>query len=874
MSKELISVEHVAFGIGYTDVQSIDRTHLWSLQEVADLNGYHPSNVTGFVRSHGSEQWRYVPPEQWPFEYCRLDDDVPSFRFMVRDILHGKGGKNFLLIAATIAVAVLAPAAGAALFGTGTLGAALTSAALQAGGYYLIGKLFPAEAAKQKQIRDDQSDSYSDVTSDSNLLARDAFLPIVAGTRRFSPPDITQPRFSIVDGLQTVDRVMAWHGPHLNRDVWIDKVSIDGLSAIETEIHDGRAGETTYSFIDKIAAHVQIGSELTNFASDDAIVEDQETPVNSESKPIRFFTPYDDRIEEVTVRIQLNNFYRTDSSGNIRVPFRLRKRPRGGDDESWFYFPEWHMKGKSTRLELFELRIREGGYATDIEIDSQLDVTMFREVPPVTLYDLSNGNTGDQWVADSHFDGGTGFTEVKNAVTRRGQIRFNCPVGTFDTEGTEWELVRGYASSESSLNESAYTVGGTVVSFFNAWDNGGWKIAASQNNVPAAINVLFASAVSDKHPVQKPGTALVALRSKGHPVKNITVLSSGYVMDWGGSAWDNETTTKNPAAWYYHILKMMFDAFGVDTSLIDSASIVAWRTECIAKGYEVSMVIAGQTFGEVLQSIAAAGFARPVFGSGWGVDFIRDRSSEDPVMTFSPFNTTDISFNVEDLELPQATRIKFQNEEKDWLPDEMVVNNPFATNVALQTSRDVKGQSKPDLIRLRELFDQSQAYYQNRQWVISTFIEHIGCSLGDMVGIVTDIETDDSSGARISEVVNERTVILNQEIPVVDPDELFDADNIFEIDNLFDAGDVSVLWVFHSGGKQVIEIESVVGRSVQLATDLTDTDIAGAHVVIGPLSRYSKRCYVVGIEPGEDNSATIYCVDEAPEIVTHLQENA
>ena len=156
MSKELISVEHVAFGIGYTDVQSIERTHLWSLQEIADLYEYDPSNVTGWVKSHGSEQWRYVPPDQWPFEYCRMDDDEPSFRFVVRDVLHGKGGRNFLLIAATIAVAVLAPAAGAALFGAGTFGAAITSAALQAGGYYLNGTLFPAEVAKQNRLTDDK----------------------------------------------------------------------------------------------------------------------------------------------------------------------------------------------------------------------------------------------------------------------------------------------------------------------------------------------------------------------------------------------------------------------------------------------------------------------------------------------------------------------------------------------------------------------------------------------------------------------------------------------------------------------------------------------------------------------------------------------
>jgi hypothetical protein len=195
---------------------------------------------------------------------------------------------------------------------------------------------------------------------------------------------------------------------------------------------------------------------------------------------------------------------------------------------------------------------------------------------------------------------------------------------------------------------------------------------------------------------------------------------------------------------------------GISTDLIVDDQFVAWRAECSAQGYEVSAVFAGASVREVLDA-TATGFARPRFSDGFGIDWFRDRSADRPVQTFSPRNA---SISVEWLagEKPVGIRATFQNADRDFVDDEIQINNPFAVNFSGYEVRSYTSIAQAGLVERRAYFDMLQGYYQQRRaWIVDCSIEGLICDRGDLVGLVTDLNDDAHSGARIRRVIDSTT---------------------------------------------------------------------------------------------------------------------
>jgi len=839
-----------------------------SISEIALYAYGSTDGIAAWVLEPNGE-WRRVSAELWP----RIR---PRRSGVLRFTYRPNGGKigNLFATIASIALAVLAPGigtflAGAFGFTAGTTAFAIASGALGAGiaigGSIALAKLFPPDAGNlgSRQAAK-ESNAYQDVSSDGNVLAKNAYLPVVVGRRRVAPPDIVQPRGYIDDGIQTIDRCVAFYGHHDLSEVWVDGTPATSIPAISFEIKSGTEAEGVYTFIDEISAPVGIGEELSTFQVDGTKLEDQSTPSNSEPRWHSFSTPGHDKLEEISIRLRVDGFATSDSaSTKMRVPLRIRFRPKGGN--VWNNLPEMHVIGRSTATLIRDVRLRWDEAFGAPDIDGEIQWQFWQEVPE-SAGTLSDGTSGKQWEAHPWFDGGVPLTSVNHINSQRFGLRVFLDETIFPKGEFEFQIARGAATASGDLN-SNYEISGTVYSLFHAYDKDTvWSISTAQGAYLARISVVQATAIATRYPTEWPQTALVALKSKGNSVRNITVMAARYVYDWDGTAWATETANcRNPATHYRQLLHDFLTFYGLDTTLIDDASFVSWRQECISRGYECSAVFAGETVGEALTAIATAGFATPRYSDGFGIDYFRNRSSDVPVQTFSPRNADKIDFNIVLPERPTGYRVSFQNADDEWRSDEIEVALDNAADIQNWESTEYKAIADPELVQRRAYFDLLQTDLRRRQWIVSTSIEGVICEKGDLVSVVSDLFDDRSHGARIRQVIDPTHIALDQVIPGFDPGPNIDDDPTVE--QVFTtAGDRSIVFIHAATGIIQRNIVGVAENVIELDEALPDDGIVGSHVNITTISNTLHRCFVANIDRSQGERAKLVLVDEAPKI--------
>lgn len=871
-----IAVENFAQDVGLAQRYSIPFGY--SVEEIAHY--FHDSleNLTAWVKApHGYHaEWIEVPRCMWRLMRPKIDGVLKFGYRLAKNAL-----KSLFAIVATVAVSVVAPwLAGTSLFSVfGTFAGAAATAALTVGVSLLSNTLFPASSAAQQSGYEaegtNNSAAFTNVDSDNNILAKEAYLPVVAGLRRVSLPEIAQPRAFLdpASGLQTLHRIFALNGEHSISEIKVNGVAIEDDDSFRYTVIGGSNEDTTETFVDKTSWQNNISAELSNFTLDDSLLVDQETPSNSEPRWEKFTTRYDPRIEAIYIRLSLTSMIKSSDAGtNVRVPVRVRFREADSDDE-WTNLPEIHFIGNLSTTTLQEITLRWDKDFGVADTSGDISHNFFQRVPEATAGTLSSDETGDQWQAHAQFVSDSGLRDVQNISGGRNGIRITLDESQTPKAKYEFEVKRGFASSQSDLTLSSYQYSGQVHSFFEGYSKvAGWSIATAQSDYLGRLQLSFVTSVADIQPCQRPGTALLAIESKGQSIKNVTALCGAKVADWDGEAWTGKTTTKNPACHYYSFLSKFYSHHGTSANLIDDDAIVAFRNECEEKGYEVSGLFAGSTIADTLQTVAVAGLATPAVSIGIGVDWFRDRSSDRPVQTFSPRNCSSISIDINHGSQPMGIRAKFQNEEKDFVDDEIEVNNPFYTSDKFYEVQEYPTITNPDLVLKRAYFDMLQIHYQSRRgWVLDTSIEGLVCEKGDLVGVVTDLLDDSAFGARITAIESSTIFSIDQEIPVAGTDSLYDTDNIFDQSDVFEVGEQSVVFISTVSGVHQSIITGVSGRTIRIADPLPNSDVEGAHITIGPISNFMNRCIVSQVNRLDEERAQLVLVDEAPEIFQALE---
>lgn len=851
-----------------------------TVEEIACASHSNLDDVKAWVRAPKGHdvEWIELPRDMWRRVKPKTGDAV-TFRYR----LHGEWLQTAFAVAAAVAISIAVPFIGAALGGgiLGSIGGALAGAALGIGASLALNALFPAQqsamsAGYSNSAPTERARQFANVESGSNLLAKESYLPVVVGTRRISPPEIAQPHYFLDQGIQALQRVFALDGHHLISGVQVDGAPVGDFESITTETRDGQEVTPVTTFVTKVTKPTNVGETLSTFTLDATNLVDQEAPVNSEPQAVRFTTAADRKLEEITLRLQLDSFIKSDEAGAaIRVPLRIRFRAKGSMG-AWFNLPEIHFVGRDVSTSLKEIRLRWDSDFGDDGAGGAIQAEFYRRVPPAA-YPLSDGFTGGQWQADAHFTAGAGLRDTKNIQGRRNSVRVTLDEAIFPKVEYEWEVVRGMAATQAALDPATYVLAGAVNSFFVARNtSSAWNVPTDQGAFVGRVTMSLATSVVARQPCQRPKTALLALRAKGQSVRNVTIDAARFVYDWDGEGWNTLTTTSNPATHYRQVLYDYLVYHGITPERIVNDQFVAWRAECAAQGYEVSAVFAGASVREVLDAIATAGYARPRFSDGFGIDWFRDRSAERPVQPFSPRNAS-ISVEWMSPEKPVGIRATFQNADRDFADDEIQVNNPFYANFSGYEVRAYSSIAKPKLVERRAFFDMLQGYYQQRRaWIVNCSIEGLMCDRGDLVGIVTDLNDDAHSGARIRKVIDATTFTYDQAIPTESTTSIFGVEDIFDPTNIFLTGEQSLVLVTTPNGTEMRTITAAEpqpeGWMIRVDQPFSSTDLEGAHFVLGPASRFMTRCIVSDVRRQGNENAQLVLVDEAPEIYQKMQE--
>lgn len=855
-----------------------------SVADVADsLFGRISAGAVAFLRCPpgSAQQWMVLPREMWRFvrpkgRNCLRFEYVPA----------GGGGKSqTIAIVAAIAISIAAPylasAAVGALALTGTAAAVATSAltaGIAIGGNLLVAKLFPpAQPGVDKPKSDSAQEAFANVDTDANVLAEDLAPPKVIGTSRIAPPDLCEPWRYLLNGQEHVKRVLGLTGRHSITDIRIGDADIDDISGVSYEVKDGSETASQQHTMNRVVKNKPVGQRMRQFEveTDSQAILDQATPANSEPKERILRPGYFEDMEQVTLRVTLDPMvYTSSETADIRLPVRIKFRAVG--ESTWNNVPEIHIVGRKTIALPKEINFRWDDNFAAVSASTDFSYVFYREVPAAETT-LSDGSSGTQWEAHSDFSDGAGYQDTVNIAGTADGVNIKLDPDTFPIAEYEFCVVVGHPVRSSLFSASDYEISSTVESLFisKLLGSGKWGVPTSLDGVSGGLQIDWTTYVVNRFPVEKPGIVQIALDITSTDARDITCLAASYVMDWDdGSpgAWNDESTTDNPAPHFRQVLVDWLTFYGVDTSLIADDEILAWRTECASQGYKVSYIASGQAVSEVLEQIATAGFATKRFGFGFGVDYFRDTSGETPIMTFS---NRDCLITAERVfpDSVKGARIKFRNAADDYSDDEVTINNPWGqTSIPENANMTYQSIADEDLAIKRAQFDLLQEEYRKIIWTVRAGPAGFNRVKGELVNVVTDLDSDYAHGFFIRQVVADDAVAVDRAVPGLDSGDIMSVADLTAEESLVVLGATATASIVTASGVETYTIAAVSGETIQFTEDLSTTDLVGARMVVTGLAGQLRRCHVLDVDRSDDQGATLKLVDEAPEIWTKLQK--
>lgn len=291
-------------------------------------------------------------------------------------------------------------------------------------------------------------------------------------------------------------------------------------------------------------------------------------------------------------------------------------------------------------------------------------------------------------------------------------------------------------------------------------------------------------------------------------------------------------------------------------SLLDTATIAAWKAHCTAKNLTVNGVIQNQSNLQALQSIAACGFGQPYMSEIWGVVYERDRSAEPPTQVFTPLNSAGFSYSKALPKLTDTIRTNFYDAQSLYRQQELLVDHFSPGGDALVEQVDYWGLTTEAQVSARAVYDMTILRERGGIYVLNSDIENIVCRRGDLVAVLTDVLDSTAGYARIKSVTlaagNVTGLVLDATVTVGT------GPNAVAI--RFDSGAISV--------HQVNQV-SVDTNVLTFTTPFPDNGfiIEGSLAAVGQSSKVYKRLIVASITPGADLTARITLFDEAPALV-------
>ncbi len=267
--------------------------------------------------------------------------------------------------------------------------------------------------------------------------------------------------------------------------------------------------------------------------------------------------------------------------------------------------------------------------------------------------------------------------------------------------------------------------------------------------------------ITDEDPVQFPdpiakiGLKIRATDQLSSILDTLSVFTKSVVLDWdtGSSMWVLRASN-NPASMFRHVLQGPSMANPLTDAEIDLVRLQEWHDFCVLRGFTFNMVRDFSSSAlDVLNDIAAAGRAGVTMEDGkWAV--VIDR----PISTITTHITPRNSFGFEmeksfDVP-PEAWRMRFVNEDQDYVQDERVVPFPGFTELSATTfeSLEIAGVTNPDHLFHMARYLAGVVLARPERWSVKQDFESIVAKRGSRARLTHDVIAVGLASGRVNGV--------------------------------------------------------------------------------------------------------------------------
>lgn len=438
--------------------------------------------------------------------------------------------------------------------------------------------------------------------------------------------------------------------------------------------------------------------------------------------------------------------------------------------------------------------------------------------------------------------------------------------------GTTQVTVSGGGLSDDPLNISAATSEALLHSHRIVFpQRGDYEIRtrrrtadSTDTNIFDLVNLSAIKGVRYQVPVNADNLNGVALRIKATDQLNGSVdqlneVVSNVVLDYfpETDTW-SPAVTSNPASLYRYVLQGEANANPLPNSKIDLEALQEWHIYCTERGYTCNIVIDYETsVQDTLALIAASGSASPAIVGGKR-SVVVDRAGKDIVQMITPRNSWGYSGEMIYPQIPHAFRVTFRNAERGYLMDERIV---------YFDGYDQSNATIFEELELRSCTNAALAYKHARRYMATallrpethTFnmdVEHITFLRGDRIKFQHDVPLVGIGNGRIKELVLSGSGDI--EGLVLDDTITFPSNGTFYIRIRYSDGSQDYRQIRASIGStnDITFVNPIEASEAPSLGDLCYVTTAG-----GELDLIVNR-----IEPMNDLTARVVCLDYAPEI--------
>lgn len=339
-------------------------------------------------------------------------------------------------------------------------------------------------------------------------------------------------------------------------------------------------------------------------------------------------------------------------------------------------------------------------------------------------------------------------------------------------------------------------------------------------------------------------------------LRSVNGIARRWLKDWDSvsGTWI-ERFSNNPASIFRNALQGPEASKPFADAQVDLIALQHWHEVCALKGWTYNRVHDFEaSWFDTLRQIAAAGMASPhMDGKKWTV--IIDEPQSLVTAHLNPLNSRGSRWETPYLELPDAVRVRFQDETNDWQPAERLI--PWIGHegeIGLTEEWSFPGKTNPSEIwllamrRMMEVDKRRKTYTLIQDGDIRTAVR------GDLVMAIIERLDDSQRAARVVSVSG-NLVVLNDAVTMAEGVTYGLRLRSFGDDN--DGMGVSVL-------RPIVQRPGEASAVLLAGTGALPSVSDIVHV--GPLTADSKALRVKKIERGEKGAQLLTLTEAAPEI--------